>query len=508
MNNKTQNSILNALSALIYMVTTSVFGLVLNHDIITIFGSDYNGVNATITQIVNAIMILEGGFLLASTVALFKPLSANDIPVINGILSATKSKFVRVGLLAVVIGFIVSLIYPFFLSTNMPYHVVVILMLFVLFPACFNLGISQKYRAILLAEQKEYVVNIISTITYVAGVVGALLLIRIKPDIILVRFVIMIALFVNYCAINIYCKKKYKYVDFSVKPMFEKINGTNDVIALKVTSVVYTAIPIMAISMIPSGGTFQASVYAVYKSITNLIKGALSAATNAPRLSFGVLLAEGDEKKNKQIFQCYELLSCMLLSVFLGTTCLLILPFISLYTRDVTDVMYIDRLLALIILTTVFVETIHIPSGQIIQMSGRFSVSKKIQLTVCVVLLAFMIIGISLFEIYGVALAILLAAVVLAILEIGYVAKTIFRRSIIEVFKYIVPSAIICTCSMLVGFNEMFQLNSYLSFICAGLMSFFAMSLVTLIVYYCVDRDNTKQLINKMWNFVKGFKKK
>jgi hypothetical protein len=52
-----------------------------------------------VNQIVNVLLILEGGFTLASNVALFDPVSREDYLTSNGILSATRNKFKKIGAL-------------------------------------------------------------------------------------------------------------------------------------------------------------------------------------------------------------------------------------------------------------------------------------------------------------------------------------------------------------------------------------------------------------------------
>ena len=94
---KGKKSILNALIALIQMGVTGVMGLLFNRTILELYGSAYNGINATITQIISTIMIVEGGFTLASNVALFDPWVKNDKYLINGILSATRKRFEKIG---------------------------------------------------------------------------------------------------------------------------------------------------------------------------------------------------------------------------------------------------------------------------------------------------------------------------------------------------------------------------------------------------------------------------
>lgn len=158
------------------------------------YGSDYNGINSIVTQVVNAIMVLEGGFTLASNVALFKPFMEKNIKKINGILSATEKRFRMVSLIAVLIGVVIAFIFPFCILTEVPYLTCVCMMLSVLLPSCFNLGYSMKYRVVLLTDQKEYVISMITAVFYAIGNSVAIVLIQMGYGILLVRMVIGVPL--------------------------------------------------------------------------------------------------------------------------------------------------------------------------------------------------------------------------------------------------------------------------------------------------------------------------
>ena len=86
---KSKKSMLNAITALLQTFVAGIIGLILGKSVLNNFGSDVNGINSTIIQLVNTIMILEGGFTVASNVALFEPFANNDIKRISGIVSAT-----------------------------------------------------------------------------------------------------------------------------------------------------------------------------------------------------------------------------------------------------------------------------------------------------------------------------------------------------------------------------------------------------------------------------------
>lgn len=497
---KTKKSVLNAIVALCQMLVTSVIGLVLNKAVLDTYGSIYNGINSTITQIVNSIMIIEAGFTLASNVALFEPWSKKLGKDINGILSATNKRFKMIGMIALLIGVVISFIYPFMIKEDVSYSLLVALMFTVLLPTCFNLGITTKYRVVLLTDQKEYIISFISTFTYLIGNVLTILAIYFgKCTILTARSIIMCSLFVNYLLIGAYCKKKYKNIRFNEDPLFEKIKGTKSVMILKLTAILYSSAPVIILSMLPKNGLIMTSVYSVYNSVVSIVSRVLEAIVNAPRLSFGALFVEKNNKRIKDLFSLYEMITCMGLAVVLGTTAILILPFIKLYTRGISDVNYYNETIALLLIAKTFVQIIHIPSGQMIQMAGFFDISKKIQLIASIILS--ILLSICLFDgtVYTVIIAILSAAIILAVLEIVYTEKYIINRGYKSIFQNIIPALIICIFSCWVGISNLIVCENYFFFLVKGIVLVLIISLITLVTYYVLNKENVIKIFGYIW---------
>jgi len=502
---KTKKSILNAIVALLQMLVTCVVGMMFNKSIMSVFGSVYNGVNATITQIINAIMIVEGGFTLASNVALFEPWEKKDTNLINGILSATKKRFCVIGWLALGVGLLVAVVYSFSVKSTISYWLVFGLMLTVLLPTCINLGVTTKYRVILLTEQKEYIISIISTVTYLVGNLVAIFAIHtFGCSLLFARIIIMFSLLANYFAIGIYCKIKYSSLSFAEEPLTKAIKGTNDVIVMKLTSVVYSTAPIVIISLIPQEGLILASVYAVYNSVMSIVNGGLKAIVNAPRLSFGALFAQDDKRAITQKFIYYERITFIGLTVILGTTALLIMPFVAIYTSGINDAEYLDVLMAVLLIAKNFVEISHIPSGQMIQMSGDFRASKKIQTLACIVLVVTLTSGLILGDVYFIVLAILCAALTLAVLEIVYVERKVIGRGKIMVVRNFLPATTICFICCIIGMTNRIECSSYLEFCTYGIILVCALLVCTVLLYYVLDRKGTKQIVCFLISSIKG----
>lgn len=494
--NKGEKSFLNAVAALIQMAVTSIIGLFFNKTILSVYGSDYNGINSTVSQIINTLMIFEAGFSLASNVALFKPFSTKDYNGINEILSATKKRFIIIGLIVFLIGILLSMVYPFFATSAMPKITIGILMLTALIPITFNLSFSMKYRVLLLTDQKEYIISIITAVSYLVGNGLAIIFMRNGCSIVVARLIIMTFLLINYFLIIIICKKRYSFIDFSVTPNYKAIKGTNNVIVLKLTSVAYSSAPIIVLSMIPNLGAILASIYAVYKNIISVVRDTLTSITSSPRLSFGAVFSEGRIKDAEKLYSKYELVTCICVSIILGTTCLLFLPFVKLYTSGISDANYIDRLLAIIMLTTAAVEILHIPSGQMIQMKGDFKTSRSIQSIAFIVLIFSMIFGVYFFKLYGVVSSVLIAAIILAVCEIFYTNFRIFKRNPMVLILNLSPCIIICIIASYFGLNEYILISSYVDFIWIGMVSLIIITIITITAYTLVRYKSMRFIFN------------
>lgn len=443
MSNKNKASALNAITAVILTLSNGLLGLAATRFIISEFGSDFNGLNSTANQIVNVLLLLEGGFTVASNVALFAPLGQENFSQVNGILTATRSKFRKIGLLFLAAGLLVAGGYTFAVNSELPPELIFTVLWMTVLPAAVNLYFATTYRVLLQAQQREYVINCISALTIGLGHIVNIILIIWGGQMWMVRLVTMLFSFLNSLLIVLYVRRHNKFLDFKVPEQSALIKGTNDVLVQKITGVVYSSAPIIFLSVFPAGGTVLASIYAAYNNVFTMIKSLLHAVIDAPRLSLGQLLTERDRDEIWTVFAQYELLAFMAVSVLLSTTYAMILSFISLYTVGITDANYVDPIIAVLMTVIALVEMIHIPSGHLLNMAGLFRVSRNIQVIACVALFICMPVGGFFLGIYGMLGALLFVAVLLAIMEMGYVHIRFFSKGVSTLMKLLLPNTII-----------------------------------------------------------------
>lgn len=295
--NRTKISFLNAISAVTLTLVNGLLGIVVTRLVISRFGSDFNGLNSTANQIINVLLILEGGFTLASNVALFGPISSEDHLTSNGILKATRSKFKKIGIIFLAAGSLIAVAYSFVAKTDLPRDFVFTVIFMAVVPQAFNLYFATTYRVLLQAQQREYIINGSTALTVGLGHLVNIVLILNNGQMWTVRFVTMCFALVNSLLITVFARRKNKFIDFSVESKPELIKGTSDVMAQKITGVIYTSWPIVFLSISSSGGTMLASVYAVYNNVFVMLKALLHGIIDAPRLGFGQMLTEKKKKK-------------------------------------------------------------------------------------------------------------------------------------------------------------------------------------------------------------------
>ena len=442
--NKNRLSLLNALSALSLTLVNGLLGIIVTKLIIGRFGSDFNGLNATANQIVNLLLILEGGIATACAVALFAPLGRKEHDTVNGILAASAASFRRVGVAFLAVGTLVALLYAWAVNSALPFSFVLTLLLLTVLPAAFNLFYATAYRVLLQAEQREYVISAITLFTLGGGHVANIVMIRLGGPAWSVRLITALFGVLNSLLIVCYVKRKTLFLDWSAVPRPALIKGARDVMAQRVTGVIYGAAPLVFLSLFPTGGTVLASVYAVYNNVFVMLKSLLHGVIDAPRHSFGHLLALRSKEQIWPTYAQYELLSFFAIFVLVCACGALILPFIRLYTADLADAArYADGGIALLMIAITALEMMHIPSGHLMNMAGCFRASRHIQVLACTLLLGAMGIGSALWGIYGVLASVLLCATLLCVMEMGYVHVWLFRARLCALLRLLFPFVLV-----------------------------------------------------------------
>lgn len=149
----------------------------------------------------------------------------------------------------------------------------------------------------------------------------------------------------------------------------------------------------------------------------------------------------------------------------------LIRPFMNLYTRNMADQNYNNQVLIIIMILVMFFEVIHIPSGNIINMAGKFKIGKRIQTIAAICLIGMMLVFNIFYGFYGILFAILCTAILLAVLEIGYIYKVFFQMPLKAFLTPVLKMTLFCFFVFYFQNNICsFEINNFFNLFCYGLL--------------------------------------
>lgn len=474
-----KNSIYNAIAIIVYTLTVSILSLISTNFIIAKYGSDFNGVVATAGQLVNLLLIVEGGFSVAITVALYKPYVNNQTEELSSILSGAKKIFTKIGLLFLLGGTIVSLVYPFIIKSDLDFLVVFLIILMVIIATSFHLCFINTRQIMFQVIQKEYLYIRYQILLNIVSGILVILLVWMKTDMLIVRGTVLLFSILNGLIVYILYNKMFKEIHLNAMPDISKIKGTNDVMIQKLSNVIYTAFPILFISSQISAK--MASVYAVYLSIYNIIRMFITSFVSAPVNAFGQLFNK-DKEYLFEKYKLYQFIIIVITSLLISATMSVVVPFVTLYTKTVKDINYIDYTIALLMGAVIAFEVIHLPAGHIINISGNFKIGKKIQTTVCIAMVSLLVVLSFFFDIYGILIAILLSNILALLLEFKYVYNKIFHRSIKDVLLILFSNIVLVILCIIVNNQIGFNIHNYLDFFLTGIRCIFINSGIILVL--------------------------
>jgi len=498
---RNKKSLYNAITALINTLSSGLFGLIVTKLIIEYYGSDFNGLNAAAAQIITIVMLLEGGFTVATNVALFKPYVNQDMDAVSAIASATNRTFKKIGAYSFVLGIVLTLGYSFIINTGLSQGFVILVFMMTLLPVSTNLYAVTKYRIILQAEQKEYVISMSTFLTSLGRYIAAIIAILLGAKMWMISFTTMVFAMLNNFILYFHVSRKYRLINYKATPNYAAIVGTRDILVQKITGAMYMAVPIIAITL-SAGGTMLASVYAVYNSVFMLLKSMLRAVIDAPRLGLGELASEHSTERVWEVFKQYQLAIFAMMFILLTTASVLIMPFIEIYTKNATDINYYQPVIAILMVLISFFELLHIPSGHLMNMTGKFKDSRNIQLISSTILIVTLVIGALSLGIYGILSSVLLTAVVLTVLEIKYIHFIYFKNKIFKFIRLTYPMIfgvpLICLETYLMP-----KLSGFVQFGLAGIAVIIINAIIGVAVYYLTNKSTLISLTKRMISMIK-----
>ena len=505
---RSKKAIYNIVSSLILQIVVLISGFIVPKLIISKFGSDVNGLLSSITQFLAYISLLESGIGPVVKASLYKPIAEKDNKTIKNILKASEKFFRIIALIFVVYLVCLSVVYPFLVQKEFGYLYTLSLVLIISVSTFFEYYFGMTYKLYLQADQKTYVTSIIQIITYILNIIFVVVLVKLNANIQIIKLFSGFAFILRPIIQNIYIKKKYN-INLDDADKNYKLDKKWDGLAQHIAAVVHNNTDITILTIFSK--LSEVSVYSVYAMITRGVKSIISAFSGGIDASFGDMIAKNENDTLNKSFSTYELFYFTIITIFYTCTIILIVPFVSVYMKNITDANYIRPLFGYLMVISEFVWAIRMPYSSITLAAGHFKETRKGAWVEAITNIVISILLVIKYGIVGVAIGTLVAMLIRTIEFVYHTNKYILKRNIIinvkKIIFVIIETIIIVLIVRFLPIN--FKFDSYINWIIYAIIVFIIASIITIginLIVYKDDKKNLKQLLNK--NFNKLFRRR
>lgn len=491
------NSITMALQKAVMMLAAFIIPRI----IITTYGSDVNGLVVSVTQFVAYFVLVEAGISGASVYALYKPLADKNLPAINGILAASKRFYIISGYIFLSLVVLLALLYPYIVNGNvLPAWKVSVIVLALGTSGALDFFTLSKYRVLLTADQRSYVISAAQIAYWGLNVVLTYALAKLKCDIVLLEVILLSSVFLRSFILWYYAKTHYNYLDYSVPPDYSSLKERWNVLYLQILGSIQSACPIILATVFLQ--IKEVSVYAVYNMVVSGIDGILSVFTSGLAASFGDVIARRQRGVLKHAYREFEQAYYLLITVVYGASLLLITPFISLYTKGVSDADYILPVLGAMCVLNGFLYNLKTPQGMLVVSAGMYRQTRWQSTAQGLIALICGFIGVQIFGLYGIIGGLMLSNIYRDIDLLFFVPKHITRLSHIRTIKHIAAALVSIAPVFFIFVKYGFAASSFTDWVFKGFIITAVLSLWALAVNFAVDYKNMINVCKRIKNIV------
>lgn len=493
---------LNSASSLIYQLVTIICGFVLPRFFLVYYGSAVNGLVASITQFLGFISLAECGVGAVVQSTLYRPLAENDIVTVSKIVVSSERFFKHIAYLLLGYAIVLMIVYPIVTKDSFEYLFTLILVLVISISSFAQYYIGMTYKLLLNADQMGFIQYTIHAVALILNTVACILLMQSGVSVQIVKLTTSIIFILQPVFLSIIAKKRYPIdhkVKFTGEPIEQKWNGMAQHIATVVLGNTDTVVLTLLSTL------ENVSIYAVYHLVVNGVKQVVVSVTNGMQAMLGNMLAKRETEELNHSFDNIEWLLHTLVTFVFSVTALLIVPFVKVYTSDITDANYIVPTFAYLITLAQASYCLRLPYNIMVLAAGHYKQtqwSAVIEATINVVL---SIILVFKFGLIGVAIGTLAAMIYRTVYLVIYLSKNIIYRKPIHFFTHLLVD--VCETALLFIVVYKFPLffalgdKTYAAWIILalkiGITGVIVCALTNMIFYYSKMKHILSSFINK-----------
>lgn len=486
----------NTVSSFVFQITTITCGFVLPRLILQSFGSEVNGLVNSITQFLNIISFLELGVGSVVTSSLYKPLAYNEINEVSKIIASSGKFFKRLAQILFIYVIVLAIGYPYIANQEFGwmYTAGLIVAMSISSFAQYYFGVVD--RLLLSADQRGYIHYTVQTITLLLNTAACVILIKLSGSIHIVKLTTSLIYLLRPVFLRAYVNKHYhlnRNIHYTEEPIKQKWNG----VAQHVAAVVLDGTDNIVLTLFST--LSNVSIYSVYNMVISGVKQLLLSMTGGIQALLGELWAKQEIEDLRKTFGWFEWAMHTGTVLIFGCTGTLILSFVEVYTKGITDANYIQPLFAILIVVANAGHCMRLPYNVMILAGGHYKQTQHNYIVAVILNIVISVVSVKTWGLIGVAIGTLISMFYQTIWMAIYDSKNLICWPIRNFVKQILVDGVtVCTAAFASSFFRMGS-TTYISWMVLAIKVAFVWIGVIMVVNYLFYRDRVQGLLKKLY---------
>lgn len=466
------------------IITLGVYGflLVLNifvsKVVLISYGSEVNGLLASVNQIYTYIALLEAGIGTATITSLYAPFAKKDNTEINRVCSASVSYYRSILKWYILCVIVVSFLWPFVLESSIGYWTIFGVILIQGISNALTFYYVSTITNYLIAVGKNYI-NVyihmcITALTYLVKAIVSLL----GGNVLLISAAFLGINGLKCLFYCIYKKMKCKNLRFNVNTNFSVLKQRNSFLVHEIVGVVFSSTDLVLISIFCD--LKMASVYAVYSMVISAISSIVGQVFNSTKYVLGNAYHKENYQKTHDTFNAIYVTIVFALYTI---TYILFKPFIDIYTRGVEDINYSIRFLPMLFVLIQLLSTCRNVDTILIKNAGHSKQTINRAIIEAIVNLVTSILLLNIIGIHGVLIGTIIALLYRTNDMIIYANKRILKRSPWKEYKLYLLNFLIFGLFLEFNYNFPLQAFGYIDLLYKAI----GVSIIVMTVYITIN---------------------
>ena len=179
------------------------------------------------------------------------------------------------------------------------------------------------------------------------------------------------------------------------------------------------------------------AVYSVYNLVATALKSVVSAFVTGIDSIFGDMAAKNEKESLQNSFNLYEFVYCTISTILYISAIILIISFISIYTKDFTDANYYQPLFAFILILTTMINSLRSVYSSLIYSLGHFKQTNLFSWGEAVINIGVSLLLVSKYGLVGVAIGSFAGTFIKLVYFMIYSSKNILNKSSFSSLKWL-----------------------------------------------------------------------